>query len=77
VYPAGAASCPDDALFRHPGREYAYVLSGRLGVRIGFQEYELGPGDSLSFSSQIPHRFWTIGDEPVTAVWAILNRGSG
>ena len=77
VYPVGAASCPEDALFRHPGREYAYVLSGRLGVRIGFEEYELGPGDSLAFSSQIPHRLWTIGDEPVTAVWAILNRGSG
>ncbi|HEX2134988.1 MAG TPA: XRE family transcriptional regulator [Microvirga sp.] len=74
VYEVGASSCPEDALFRHPGREYAYVLSGRLGVRIGFEEYELGPGDSLSFSSQIPHRLWTIGDEPVAAIWAILNR---
>ena len=77
VYPVGASSCPEDALFRHPGREYAYVLSGRLGVRIGFEEYELGPGDSLTFSSQIPHRLWTIGDEPVAAIWAILNRSNG
>ena len=74
VYEVGASSCPEDALIRHPGREYAYVLSGRLGVRVGFEEYELGPGDSLSFSSQIPHRLWTIGDKPVAAVWAILNR---
>jgi transcriptional regulator with XRE-family HTH domain len=74
VYEVGASSCPADALIRHPGREYAYVLSGRLGVRVGFEEYELGPGDSLSFSSQIPHRLWTIGDRPVAAVWAILNR---
>jgi transcriptional regulator with XRE-family HTH domain len=74
VYEVGASSCPEDALIRHPGREYAYVLSGRLGVRVGFEEYELGPGDSLSFSSQIPHRLWTIGDQPVAAVWAILNR---
>ena len=74
IYEVGASSCPEDALIRHPGREYAYVLSGRLGVRVGFEEYELGPGDSLSFSSQIPHRLWTIGDKPVAAVWAILNR---
>jgi transcriptional regulator with XRE-family HTH domain len=77
VYPVGASSCPEDALFRHPGREYAFMLSGRLGVQIGFEQYELGPGDSLSFSSQIPHRLWTIGDEPVAAVWAILNRAKG
>ena len=77
VYEVGASSCPEDALIRHPGREYAYVLSGRLGVRIGFEEHELGPGDSLAFSSQIPHRFWTIGDKPVAAVWAILNRARG
>jgi transcriptional regulator with XRE-family HTH domain len=74
IYEVGASSCPEDALIRHPGREYAYVLSGRLGVRVGFEEYELGPGDSLSFSAQIPHRLWTIGDQPVAAVWAILNR---
>jgi transcriptional regulator with XRE-family HTH domain len=74
IYEVGASSCPEDALIRHPGREYAYVLSGRLGLRVGFEEYELGPGDSLSFSSQIPHRLWTIGDKPVAAVWAILNR---
>jgi transcriptional regulator with XRE-family HTH domain len=77
VYEVGASSCPEDALIRHPGREYAYVLSGHLGVRVGFEEYELGPGDSLSFSSQIPHRLWTIGDKPVAAIWAILNRTKG
>jgi transcriptional regulator with XRE-family HTH domain len=77
VYDVGASSCPEDALFRHPGWEYAYILSGRLGVRIGFEEYKLGPGDSMSFSSQIPHRLWAIGDEPAAAIWAILNRTKG
>lgn len=73
-YAPGAESCPEEALIRHGGMEYAYVLSGRLGVQIGFDKYELGPGDSLSFGSQIPHRLWTIGSEPAIAVWAIVNR---
>ena len=43
VYPPGAASCGEDSLVRHGGKEYGYVISGRLGVRIGFDKYELGP----------------------------------
>src|SRR4051794_8504261 len=44
VYPVNASSCPEDALVTHGGREYGYVTSGTLGVRVGFEEYELGPG---------------------------------
>src|SRR5205807_6160816 len=51
VYPVGATSCPEDSLMRHGGKEYGYVIRGRLGVRIGFDEYELGPGASISFDS--------------------------
>jgi len=76
VYEVGATSCPPDALVRHGGKEYAYVLSGRLGLRVGFQEFELGPGDSVSFSAELPHRLWAIGDEPVSAIWVIVNRVS-
>jgi transcriptional regulator with XRE-family HTH domain len=74
VYEVGAASCPEDSLIRHPGNEYAFILSGRLGLRIGFEQYELGPGDSCSFSAQTPHRLWTVGDEVVRAIWAVVNR---
>jgi transcriptional regulator with XRE-family HTH domain len=74
TYEAGAESCPEDSLFRHGGKEYAYILSGRLGVQIGFEKYELGPGDSVSFNSQIPHRLWAIGTEAAVAIWAIVNR---
>lgn len=74
VYDPGAVSCPEDSLIRHSGKEYAFILSGRLGLKIGFEDYELGPGDSCSFSSQMPHRLWTIGGEPVHAIWVVVNR---
>lgn len=74
TYEVGGASCEEGALIRHGGKEYGCVLSGRLGVQIGFEEYELGPGDSLSFSAETPHRLWAIGDEPVVAIFAILRR---
>jgi transcriptional regulator with XRE-family HTH domain len=73
-YPAGSSSCDEDALVRHGGREFGYVLSGRLGVRIGFDEYEVGPNDSISFDSTTPHRLYAIGDEPVRAIWLVINR---
>jgi transcriptional regulator with XRE-family HTH domain len=76
VYGPGSESCPDDSLLRHVGREYGYVVSGRLGVQIGFERYELGPGDSISFDSSSPHRLWAIGDGPAEAIWLVAGRQS-
>ena len=58
----------------HGGKEYGYVSSGTLGVRVGFEEYELGPGGSIAFDSSSPHRLWTVGDEPVHAIWVVIGR---
>lgn len=74
VYAVGAESCPEDSLFRHGGKEYAYVISGTLGLQIGFAKYELKAGDSVSYHATQPHRLWAIGDEPVVAIWVIVNR---
>ncbi|MBA2382920.1 MAG: helix-turn-helix transcriptional regulator [Chloroflexi bacterium] len=74
TYEAGGASSPPDAFQRHPGHEWGYVLSGRLEVRIGFEEYILEPGDAISINSTIPHRLATIGDDPVEAIWFVLGR---
>ena len=74
VYPVGAESCAEDALMTHGGKEYGYVTSGTLGVRVGFEEYELGPGGSIAFDSSSPHRLWAIGDEPVHAIWVVIGR---
>ena len=74
VYPPGASSCDEDSLVRHGGKEYGYVLRGRLGVRVGFDEYELTPGMAISFDSSSPHRLWAIGDEAAEAIWVVVGR---
>lgn len=74
IYEVGGASTPDESLMRHHGREYGYVMSGSLGIRIGFQEFELKPGDSIAFDSTRPHRLFNKGDEPVHAIWFVVGR---
>jgi len=74
TYEVGAESCPEDNLMRHGGYEYGLILEGRLGIRIGFRTYELAAGDSISFDSMEPHRFWTVGDEPSRSVWLVVRR---
>ena len=76
VYDVASESCPEDSLMRHGGREYGFVTGGRLGVQVGFERYDLGPGDSISFDSSSPHRLWTIGEEPAEAIWVVVGRQS-
>jgi transcriptional regulator with XRE-family HTH domain len=73
-YPPGSESTPPDSLMRHNGTEYGYILRGRLQVSIGFESYEVGPGDSIAFDCTQPHRFATVGDETVEAVWFVVGR---
>lgn len=74
TYEVGGASTPDESLMRHHGREYGYVISGTLGVEIGFQAYSLGAGDSIAFDSTLPHRLFNKGDVPVQAIWFVVGR---
>jgi transcriptional regulator with XRE-family HTH domain/mannose-6-phosphate isomerase-like protein (cupin superfamily) len=74
VYDVGGASAPERSLIRHGGREYGHVLEGRLGVTVGFDTYELEPGDAVSFDSTTPHRLFNVGDVPVRAIWCVVGR---
>ena len=76
IYEVGGASTPDETLMRHHGREYGYVMSGTLGVQIGFDEYELRVGDAIAFDSSKPHRLFNKGDVPVHAIWFVVGRDS-
>ena len=74
VYEVGGASCPPGMYMRHEGREYGLILSGRLRVGVGRDEYELEAGDAICFDSQTPHRLEAVGDEPARAVWFVIGR---
>jgi transcriptional regulator with XRE-family HTH domain len=74
IYDTGASSSRCDKLMRRSGREYGLILSGTLEVTVGFDTFELGPGDSISFDSTVPHWLRNAGDEPVTGVWLVLGR---
>jgi len=74
TYEVGGASTPDESLMRHHGREFGYVMSGTLGIEIGFQEYVLDQGDSIAFDSTRPHRLYNKGDVPVQAIWFVMGR---
>lgn len=74
TYEPGGASSPEGQLVRHNGHEFGYVLSGTLRVVVGFDEFILGPGDSVTFPSPTPHRLSNEGDEPVRAIWVVRGR---
>jgi transcriptional regulator with XRE-family HTH domain len=73
-YPPGASSSPDGELRAHGGREFGYVLSGRLTVRVGEEEHVLRPNDSISFDSTIPHELVAGEEGPMRAIWFVVNR---
>jgi quercetin dioxygenase-like cupin family protein len=44
--------------------EYSYVLEGRIGVQLGDEVLEAGPGELVFKPRGVPHAFWNAGDEP-------------
>jgi transcriptional regulator with XRE-family HTH domain len=73
VYGPGAES--HAALYRHPGMEMVLVLSGKLVIFLGFERYDLEPGDSITFPSTTPHRYLNPTEETTRAVTVILPDG--
>jgi len=47
----------------HPGQEFIYMLEGKLEIRLDKDVLELEPGDSLYFSSELPHALRGVGGE--------------
>jgi len=74
TYEPGGASSPDDSFVRHNGHEFGFVLSGTLRVDVGFDEFVLEAGDSITFPSSTPHRLSNPGTETVRAVWVVRGR---
>jgi len=55
-------------LHQHAGVEFIYVIRGKLGLRMGDEEYVLEMGDSIYFDSHLPHGYWRIGNSRCAAL---------
>ncbi|BAI80160.1 transcriptional regulator [Deferribacter desulfuricans SSM1] len=51
-------------LFSHEGYEFMYILEGRIKLYLNNDIIELGEGDSIAFSSKIPHYAESIYSGP-------------
>jgi mannose-6-phosphate isomerase-like protein (cupin superfamily)/DNA-binding XRE family transcriptional regulator len=77
IYEPGGESAPEDAMQRHAGREWGYIIEGTLHVTIGFDDHVIRPGDAIAFDSTTPHRLYNEGPEEVRAIWYVLGWQSG
>ena len=55
--------------------EYSYVLEGRIGVQLGDEVLEAGPGDLVFKPRGVRHAFWNAGDEPARLLEIISPAG--
>ncbi|MDQ3933378.1 MAG: cupin domain-containing protein [Actinomycetota bacterium] len=63
-------------LHRHANEdEYSYVLEGRVGVQLGDETLEAGPGDLVFKPRGQWHAFWNPGDEPARLLEIISPAG--
>jgi quercetin dioxygenase-like cupin family protein len=59
----------------HNEDEYSYVLEGRVGVQLGPEVLEAGPGDLLFKPRGVAHAFWNASDEPARLLELISPAG--
>ncbi|WP_162451091.1 helix-turn-helix domain-containing protein [Phytoactinopolyspora mesophila] len=57
--------------YTHRGEEFGLVLAGTYEVTVDDVPYVLEEGDSIYFSSRLPHRTRALGDRPVTTFWVV------
>jgi mannose-6-phosphate isomerase-like protein (cupin superfamily) len=57
--------------------EYGLILSGTLRANVGFDSFELGPGDSIAFDSSVPHEYWNKTRQDVRAIWVVVHSEPG
>jgi transcriptional regulator with XRE-family HTH domain len=77
IYEPSGHSTDNQRLLRHDGQEYGLIISGTLRASVGFEEYELGPGDSVAFDSSLPHQYWNPTSRDVHAVWVVVHAQPG
>lgn len=76
TYPPGSSSSSGGGLMSHSGREYGFLLSGRLSVHLGFETFVLEAGSSVSFDSAIPHSYVNDGTDVAKGLWHVVGRNT-
>jgi transcriptional regulator with XRE-family HTH domain len=77
IYSPGGHSTDERRPLRHDGREYGLVISGTLQANVGFESYELNPGDSIAFDSSTPHEYLNKTGDYVHAIWVVVHSEPG
>lgn len=60
-----------DLDYGHTGKEFGMILEGEAELVYGTEKYQLKEGDTVSFSSDIPHILKNIGGGGLKAMWVI------
>jgi transcriptional regulator with XRE-family HTH domain len=77
IYEPSGHSTDTRRPLRHDGQEYGLIISGSLQASVGFETFELGPGDSVAFDSSLPHQYWNTTDADVHAIWVVVHAHPG
>jgi transcriptional regulator with XRE-family HTH domain len=77
IYSPGGHSTDERRPLRHDGREYGLVINGTLTANVGFESYELGPGDSIAFDSSTPHEYLNKTGDFVHAISVVVHSEPG
>jgi len=57
--------------YGHRGSEIGIIIEGEGSLTYGTEEYSLAEGDSISFSSDIPHILKNTGNKTLKAIWVL------
>ena len=61
-----------EEFYAHEGEECILVNKGILQLYIGDEHFELRDGDSIHFTSSIPHRYENSSSTTLEAVWVVV-----
>ncbi len=56
----------------HGGVEFLYVITGRLALEIGDEEWDLAEGDAIYFESAVAHAYRKVGPRRTTALVVVV-----
>ncbi len=51
------------------GEEFSFVVSGKLTLSVGDEQFVLDAGDSIHYDALQPHCWCNAGDEPCVIIW--------